>query len=70
MTLESHRPFIEDLYRELHASPELSNREHRTAARMAGLLRELGFETHERVGASTGVVGRRCCCAPTWTACR
>ncbi len=57
MTLESHRPFIEDLYRELHASPELSNREHRTAARMAELLRELGFETHERVGASTGVVG-------------
>ena len=39
MTLESHRPFIEDLYRELHASPELSNREHRTAARMAELLR-------------------------------
>ena len=57
MTLESHRPFIEDLYRELHASPELSNREHRTAARMAAVLRETGFEVHEQVGASTGVVG-------------
>ena len=42
MTLESHRPFIEDLYRELHASPELSNREHRTAARMAAVLRQEG----------------------------
>ena len=57
MTLETHRPFIEDLYRDLHAHPELSNSEHRTAARMAELLRELGFETHEQVGASTGVVG-------------
>ena len=57
MTLERHRPFIEDLYRELHASPELSAREHRTAARMAQLLREIGFETHEGVGDSTGVVG-------------
>ena len=57
MTLASHRPFIEDLYRELHASPELSNREHRTAARMAALLREAGLEVHEQVGDSTGVVG-------------
>lgn len=56
MTLESHRPFIEDLYRELHAHPELSHREHRTAARMAELLREAGFEVHEHVG-GTGVVG-------------
>ncbi|SFS10631.1 hippurate hydrolase [Agrococcus baldri] len=57
MTLETHRPFIEDLYRDLHANPELSNREHRTAARMAELLRERGFETHEQVGDATGVVG-------------
>lgn len=57
MTLERHRPFIEDLYRELHAHPELSLREHRTAARMAELLREAGYETHEQVGESTGVVG-------------
>ncbi|WAC66981.1 amidohydrolase [Agrococcus sp. SL85] len=56
MTLEQHRPFIEDLYRELHAHPELSHREHRTAARMAELLREAGFEVHEHVG-GTGVVG-------------
>lgn len=57
MTLEQHRPFIEDLYGELHASPELSLREHRTAARMAELLREIGFEVHEQVGLETGVVG-------------
>jgi amidohydrolase len=57
MSLEQHRPFIEDLYRELHAAPELSLREHRTAARMAELLRELGLEVHEGVGLETAVVG-------------
>lgn len=57
MSLETHRPFIEDLYRELHAAPELSLREHRTAGRMAELLREAGLEVHEQVGMATGVVG-------------
>ena len=56
--LDRTRAFTEELYRDLHAHPELSHREHRTAARMAELLRETGVEeVHESVGTSTGVVG-------------
>ncbi|MCX7521392.1 amidohydrolase [Microbacterium sp. STN6] len=46
----------EDLYRDLHAHPELGNHETRTASKAAALLREWGYETHDRIG-STGVVG-------------
>lgn len=45
-----------DLYRDLHAHPELSGREHRTAARLAAELRASGLEVTEGVG-GTGVVG-------------
>lgn len=56
--LASVRPYTEELYRHLHAHPELSDREHETAARMAAELRATGVdEVHEGVGASTGVVG-------------
>lgn len=56
--LASVRPFTEELYRHLHAHPELSDREHETARRMADELRATGIdEVHEGVGASTGVVG-------------
>ncbi|MFG2606642.1 amidohydrolase [Streptomyces sp. NPDC048514] len=48
---------LEDLYRDLHRHPELSLREHRTAGKLAGRLRDAGFETAEGVG-GTGVVGR------------
>ncbi|MGW0766070.1 amidohydrolase [Streptomyces sp. NPDC002676] len=48
---------LEDFYRDLHRHPELSLREHRTAARLAGRLKDAGFETAEGVG-GTGVVGR------------
>ncbi|MEV5873718.1 amidohydrolase [Streptomyces sp. NPDC052101] len=48
---------LEDLYRDLHRHPELSLREHRTAATLAGRLKDAGFETAEGVG-GTGVVGR------------
>ncbi|VTR78463.1 amidohydrolase [Cellulomonas hominis] len=44
------------LYRDLHAHPELSGREHRTAAALAGELRASGLEVTEGVG-GTGVVG-------------
>lgn len=44
------------LYRDLHEHPELSFEEHRTAAVVAGALRELGYEVTEGVG-GTGVVG-------------
>lgn len=50
------RPGVEELYRDLHAHPELSHEERRTAGLVAARLGELGFEVHEGVG-GTGVVG-------------
>ena len=44
------------LYRELHAAPELSMQEVKTAARLAPELKKLGFTVTEKVG-GTGVVG-------------
>jgi hippurate hydrolase len=46
----------EELYKDLHQHPELGNQEDRTAAKAAGLLQELGYEVHQKIG-STGVVG-------------
>jgi len=43
--------------RDIHANPELSNREFRTAALVAEHLRELGFDKVETEVAHTGVVG-------------
>lgn len=54
--LESALPALHDLYRDLHAHPELSRAEQRTAAIAADHLRAAGFEVHEGVG-GTGVVG-------------
>lgn len=47
---------LADLYRDLHAHPELSNAETRTAAEVARRLAVLGVEVIEGVG-GTGVVG-------------
>lgn len=49
-------PTVVALRRELHAQPELSNREERTGRRVAERLRELGIEVRYPV-AKTGVVG-------------
>ena len=43
------------LYLDLHQSPELSGHEAHTAAKLAGRLRELGYDVTEHVG-GTGVV--------------
>jgi hippurate hydrolase len=43
------------LYEELHQHPELSAQESRTAARLAGALREIGYTVTEHVG-GTGIV--------------
>jgi amidohydrolase len=43
-------PKLVELYRELHASPELSLREEKTAARLAALAKQAGFQVTERVG--------------------
>ena len=47
---------LTDIYRDLHAHPELAFAEHRTAAIVAGRLRDLGYQTTAGVG-GTGVVG-------------
>jgi amidohydrolase len=39
-----------EVYRALHAAPELSHREEKTAALLASQLRTLGYEVTERVG--------------------
>jgi hippurate hydrolase len=55
-SLDRTRPWQEELYRDVHAHPELSHQEHRTAGLVAERLRGDGFEVHEGVG-GTGVVG-------------
>jgi len=47
---------LEQLYRDLHANPELSLQEHRTAALAGGELAAAGFEVTKNIG-GTGVVG-------------
>ena len=53
--LDGIRSWQEDFYRDLHAHPELSHQEHRTAGRVAERMRAAGFDVHEGVG-GTGVV--------------
>src|SRR3954469_9644107 len=50
------RPWKEELYRDVHAHPELSHQERATAGVVAERLRGDGFEVTEQVG-GTGVVG-------------
>ena len=47
---------LEGIYQDIHANPELSMQEHRTARIVASWLRERGYEVTEEVG-TTGVVG-------------
>ena len=48
-------PSLMELYRDLHANPELSFQEFRTSKKLADEARRLGFEVTEKVG-KTGVV--------------
>nr|WP_236704473.1 MULTISPECIES: amidohydrolase [unclassified Sphingomonas] len=48
-------PSLMTLYRDLHANPELSLHEVKTAAKLAAAARDAGFEVTEKVG-GTGVV--------------
>src|SRR5436305_10423797 len=48
-------PQLMNLYRDIHAHPELSMQEVRTPAKLAPEMRKLGFEVTEHVG-KTGVV--------------
>jgi amidohydrolase len=54
--LDGARGWQEEFYRDLHANPELSYQEHRTASNVADRLRGAGYEVHVGVG-MTGVVG-------------
>lgn len=53
--LEADYPSLEAIYKDLHAHPELSFMETRTAAILAKELRAAGYEVTEKVG-NTGVV--------------
>ncbi|WP_046904712.1 amidohydrolase [Croceibacterium atlanticum] len=53
--LAADMPALMELYRDLHAHPELSFQEEKTAAKLASLMREMGFDVTEGVG-QTGVV--------------
>jgi hippurate hydrolase len=48
-------PDAQALYLDLHQHPELSSHETRTAAELAGKLRELGYDVTEHIG-GTGIV--------------
>ncbi|HEX4221194.1 MAG TPA: amidohydrolase [Pseudonocardiaceae bacterium] len=50
------KPGLHDLYRDLHAHPELSNHERRTAEVIATRLKDIGVEVNTGVGGH-GVVG-------------
>jgi len=54
--LDAEYPSLFEIYKNLHAHPELSMMEIKTAALVAGELRKLGFQVTEKVG-HTGVVG-------------
>jgi hippurate hydrolase len=54
--LEKELPALVALYQELHAAPELSFQEAKSAARMAKLLRDAGYEVTEQIGGH-GVAG-------------
>jgi hippurate hydrolase len=54
-SIRADMPMLLDLYRDLHANPELSMEEVRTPALIAPKMRQLGFQVTEHVG-KTGVV--------------
>ena len=53
--LDKVYPTLDALYKDIHAHPELSFQENRTAALLAGTMRKLGFTVTEHVG-KTGIV--------------
>jgi amidohydrolase len=55
-SLAERLPDLQMLYTDLHARPELSGQETRTASLVADRLRSVGYEVTDRVG-GTGVVG-------------
>ncbi|MSU50558.1 MAG: amidohydrolase [Opitutus sp.] len=56
-TIAADYPSLDALYKHLHAHPELSLMEEKTAARIATELRAAGFAVTERFGGGHGLVG-------------
>ncbi len=54
--IASDYPYLEDLFKHLHANPELSLQEFKTSYRMAEEMSGLGFEVTRNIG-KTGLVG-------------
>ena len=52
----SHTPELMKFYENLHANPELSFQEFKTASALSSELKKLGFKVKEKIG-KTGVVG-------------
>jgi hippurate hydrolase len=48
-------PWLDGVYKDLHAHPEIAFQETRTASKLAGEMRKLGFAVTEKVG-KTGIV--------------
>ena len=55
MALPARAESLMDVYKHLHANPELSNMENETANYLADKMDNLGFEVHRGFG-GTGVV--------------
>src|SRR5215472_14535629 len=53
--VNSMYPKLEDVYKDIHAHPELGFQETRTAAKLAAEMSAMGFQVTEKVG-KTGVV--------------
>ena len=64
---------LESIYKDIHANPELSMQERRTADIAANWLREQGYEVTEGWAARASSAfcatarAQRSCCGPTWT---
>lgn len=53
--IDAMYPWLDGVYKDLHAHPEIAFQEARTAGKLAAEMRKLGFEVTEKVG-KTGVV--------------
>src|SRR6202012_3869408 len=54
-SLDAQYPHLKAIYEDIHIHPELGFQEDRTAAKLAGEMKALGFEVTEGVG-KTGIV--------------
>ena len=54
-SFESEYPKLDALYKDIHAHPELAFQEEKTAAKLAAVMRAIGFDVTEKVG-RTGLV--------------